>query len=155
MQSLITDNLHYQDIKAYKYRVKDITQEIYFLNKDLIKALEPYNVIVHKYFQIQHDRVLVYNNYTWDGASKVLFNTKNLIIPSLVHDILCQAIALGYIDRDIRKEADKEYYLQSRKSGVNVIRVALHYIGIRTWANLVKTKLKTITQYDTIHSVNI
>jgi len=153
MQSSTIVKLQYKDIHSYRYRVSDDVF-IPFLNDDLKHSLSFLDIVIHPYFVINKDGVYARKNYTWDGATYAI-NTKNLIVSSLVHDILCQAISLGLLDRKYRAQADKEYYLRCLDSGVSKTRATIQYIAIRAYATITNKKTKNPAPFDTVHSVSI
>jgi len=154
MQSSTTDNLHYQNIRSYRYRVTDDLILIPFLNEDLAHAVSFIPPVIHPFFVITEKGVAVKKNYAWDGATYA-FNTKNLIVPSLVHDVLCQAISLGLLSRKFRADADKEYFLQSLGHGVAKTRAVIQYGMIRVYATLTNIKTKNPAPFDTEHSIGL
>lgn len=153
MQSSTIVKLKYKDIHSYRYRVSDDVF-IPFLNDDLRHSMSFLDIVIHPYFVINKDGVYARRNYTWDGATYAI-NTKNLIVPSLVHDILCQAISLGMLDRKYRAQADKEYYLRCLEAGVSKTRAMVQYALIRVYATLTNKKTKNLAPFDIIHSATI
>ena len=134
------NNLIYQKIINYRYRIADESVTIMFHNKELVKSLKQHNQHkFHPYFQINSFSVEAKVSYCWDGATFTL-NTPNLIIPSLMHDIGCQAINLGHLPRECRKHFDREYYEQCLLYGVNKYRANLHYVCIRLWGMIPKSE---------------
>ena len=111
-------------------------------------------MITHPYFVISKDGVFAKENYAWDGATHAI-NTKNLICPSLVHDILCQAVSLDLLDRKYRPMIDREYFLRSIDCGVSKTRALIQYSAIRIYATLTNVKTKNPAPFDTVHSVTI
>ena len=153
MQPSTIVKLKYKDVHSYRYRVNDDVF-IPFLNDDMKHAMSFLDIVNHPYFVINKDGVFANKNYAWDGATYAI-NTKNLIIPSLVHDILCQAISLGLLDRKYRPLADKEYHLRCLESGVSKTRAAIQYIAIRIYATVTNTKTNHPAPFDIIHSVTV
>lgn len=151
--SLITESeIELRKIKGYRYQIgKECVIPI--VSKELKKALINIETIIHPFYQIYKDRVWVKDLYAWDGATGVLRQTKNIRIPSLIHDIGCQAINNGQLPRSVRKAFDKEYYEQCRLYGVCSLRRLLHYVGIRLWGLIPKTK--EVESYAKIHGIVI
>jgi len=50
--------------------------------------------------------LLIRKGYCWDGASGPAIDTKSIMRPSLIHDVLYQLISEGCIDSGHRKRAD-------------------------------------------------
>ena len=69
-------------------------------------------------------------------------NTPDLIVPSLVHDIGCQAVNLGLLPFSLRKCFDREYYEQALLYGVNPARALVHYSAISMWGLIPKSPSK-------------
>jgi hypothetical protein len=60
------------------------------------------------YVQLTLDgRLIIREQYAWDGASGPALNDKAFVRPSLVHDALCQLWELDVIDKAGRAAADK------------------------------------------------
>lgn len=147
------DILLHRDVTHYRFDVWKDTG-IPIVSPDLKKALLVMDhPIIHPYYVIDKDTVYAKAEYAWDGATGVLRQTKNIRIPSLIHDIGCQAINNGQLPRSVRKAFDKEYYEQCRLYGVCSLRRLLHYVGIRLWGLIPKTK--EVESYAKIHGIVI
>ncbi len=108
--------------------------------------------INHPFYFINKFEVIAKDRYAWDGATGAI-NTKNLRIPSLIHDIGCQAINSGYLPRSLRPAFDREYYEQCELYGVNKLRRLIHYVAISLWGLVPKSSVKE--QYAILYSVEI
>lgn len=149
----MSDILLHRDVTYYRFDVlKDTTIPIVssVLKKALLSLDHP---IVHPYYVIDKDYICAKTTYAWDGATGVLRQTKNIRIPSLIHDIGCQAINNEQLPRSMRKAFDKEYYEQCRLYGVCLLRRLLHYVGIRLWGLI--PKAKEVESYAKIHGIVI
>lgn len=147
------NTLFYRDVTSYRYEVDKDTYIPIVSNtlKNALSSLE--HPVIHPYYVIDKDTVYAKAEYAWDGATGVLRQTKNIRIPSLIHDIGCQAINNGQLPRSVRKAFDKEYYEQCRLYGVCSLRRLLHYVGIRLWGLISKTK--EVESYAKIHGIVI
>lgn len=144
--------LIYKKLVGYRYRVEDNT-DLHFMNPKLVEWLREHKQCqFHPYFNITSTFLTANSGYSWDGAT-LAFNTENLIIPSLIHDIGCQAINLGYLPRETRKHFDKEYYLQSLKYGVCKPRAMFHYVCIYLWGKI--PKKEKVAPYAKKHVISI
>lgn len=75
-------------------------------------------------------------HYAWDGASGPTFDTKNSMRGSLFHDILCQLIESGALDRKYRKYADELLRDILIEDGMWKFRANLWYHAVRAWSKL-------------------
>lgn len=102
----------------------------------------------HDYFKMRPVRypdrpteldLLIEKYYAWDGATKmpIFLQTYDLILPTLIHDIFCQATNEGLLKWDPwRKYGDKQFkylYCETKKySGENyIIRANILYGAVR------------------------
>jgi hypothetical protein len=69
--------------------------------------------------------------YRWDGASSVAIDTKNIMLPSLVHDALYQLIREGVLQPDDRKRCDEIMYELNIERGMAKIRASSIYYALR------------------------
>jgi hypothetical protein len=60
--------------------------------------------------------------YAWDGASGPAINTLNWRLPSLCHDVLCQAIAMGRLSALWADEVHAEMHRLLLKKHMNPVR---------------------------------
>lgn len=75
--------MRYQKKKKWKYKLCEDT---------FIKLYNDFGVIKHDMFEINRNELFVRKGYCWDGPSGPAIDTKNFMTPSLVHDVLFQAI---------------------------------------------------------------
>lgn len=144
-------NLFIKEISKYKHLVyKDI--ELPIISESLKNALsildEP---IVHPFYIISKDGIFIRNQYAWDGATYVLNDSKYLRIPSLIHDVGCQAVNNHLLDHTFRKHFDREYFELSLLynpfketfiSFLVTLRACLHFTFTRLWGLIPKGKEK-------------
>ena len=145
--------LKYQKLKNYKFRVTEEDCLVTYLNNDLVVALKGKKEYIHPYFTIDENGVTARcqaiidgkrtcKGYSWDGASYLPWQPKCLRISSLIHDIGCQAINSGMMDRKYRSLFDKEFYLQSLKYGTWKPFAVLLYLIVNLWGKIPKKEKK-------------
>ena len=61
----------------------------------------------HEFFTCLNGELKALPHYAWDGPSGPTFDTPTNMRASLFHDILCQAIEEGLLDKKYRKYADE------------------------------------------------
>lgn len=145
--------MRYQELHPYRYRLYE-RAELPFMNKELAKAAASVSIVNHPYFTISKDGVSAAAAYAWDGATGVLFQGKELVVPSLIHDIGCQAVNLKMLPRSFRSLFDREYYLQSLAYGVGKPRAEIHYAAIRAWGVVPKEE-SSVAPYAKVHSIEV
>ena len=98
----------------------------------------------HEYCSVKDGVVYVKKGYAWDGASGPVFNTKNTLVASLVHDVLYQAQRLNLIEHNStnRKNADENFYELLKYYGVNLIRCKIWYLAVRFFGKKSTTKIQ-------------
>ena len=109
---------------GYKYQLaSDVTGQT---------PIKPEREVDTEFIKLSVDGFLfIKSGYAWDGASGPTFDTLNTMLPSLVHDCFCQLIRQGYLDDDIRKDADYFFYDLLRSKGMWKIRAKLWLRGVR------------------------
>lgn len=119
--------LKYKKIK-YKYQIKeDFKIDIGGLTQWLNIKFN----IIHPYFSLMDNYILVKNKYCYDGPSGPTIDTENFMVPSLAHDVLYQCMREGFIDQTCRKTADIILYNLCRQYGMNIIRAKYVYWAVR------------------------
>ena len=89
----------------------------------------------HKYFCLSDTGLLtVLAGYAWDGPSGPTIDTKSFMRGSLVHDVLYQAIRLGYLPRSQRETADRILKELCIEDGMWKWRAAVVYKTLRYFA---------------------
>ena len=110
------------------------------LEEQLINASILPDEVDAEYFNISDGCIFIKEGYAWDGASGPVFNTRNTLKASLIHDVLCQGMRIGIIEDTYRKSADKELRDQMIKSGVIKIRAWIWYFAVRIFGKKSATK---------------
>lgn len=131
--------MKFRTLRPYRYQITDDCA-VPVLSPDLLRALRDTETIRHPFFEITRRAVLVRAGYAWDGATGVIFQTENLRVPSLIHDIGCQAVNLGMLPRDFRAAFDAEYYAQALEYGALKARAMAHFAAIRLWGMIPKAE---------------
>ena len=98
----------------------------------------------HEYCAVKDGIIYVKKGYAWDGASGPVFNTKNTLVASLVHDVLYQAQRLNLIEHNStnRKNADENFYELLKYYRVNSIRCKIWYLAVRFLGKKSTTKIQ-------------
>ena len=102
----------------------------------LPERLWPDEFVELEYISLDAAGVLVISKgYAWDGASGPTADwpAKQIVVPSLIHDALCQLGRAGKMRSvaDHRKHTDRLFYDLLRERGMNIIRAAIWYRGVR------------------------
>jgi hypothetical protein len=105
--------MKYQNKKFWKYRIYEDCEFILYSN---------YGDVAHEFFQICGNKLTVKAGYRWDGPSGPTVDTKNFMSPSLIHDVLFQAMREDLINRDLFTIANNELYMQCRERGMSRFR---------------------------------
>lgn len=69
--------------------------------------------------------------YLWDGSSGPTVDGKPDPIPSLVHDVLYEAMRARKLPLSMRQTADELYYRLLRERGMGALRAGARYYGLR------------------------
>lgn len=129
--------VEYKKLRPYRYMALS-DAAIPIISPRLRGALYSSPTIDHPYFTITPHAVIAKSTYAWDGVTFSPIQPKKLIVPSLTHDIGCQAVNMGLLPHRFRALFDKEYYLQSKRYGVSEITAQIHYALITFWGLIPK-----------------
>jgi len=116
--------------RRYKYQVKTK------LESHPLPLANGFGVIVHAFFTISRFTISVNPGYCWDGATGA-FDSDDLLLPSLVHDVMYQCIRENLLSlpakslRDFRKYADLCFYDLCVQQGIMKPRAIFFYIVLR------------------------
>ena len=95
-----------------------------------------------EFARIEHDKLIIYIKYAWDGASGPALDTLNFMRGSLIHDTLYQLMRAGALPTSYRKEADKELVRICREDGMSRLRAWWVYKAVHTFAARLATPEK-------------
>ena len=79
-------------------------------------------------------RLTVAPGYLWDGSSGPTIDGEADPVPSLVHDVLYEAMRAGKLHKSQRAVADSLYYDLLRERGMSWLRAGARYWGLRLFA---------------------
>ena len=79
-------------------------------------------------------RLTVAPGYLWDGSSGPTVDGAADPVPSLVHDVLYEAMRARKLSKDARSRSDGLYYDLLRERGMSRTRAGLRWIGLRIFA---------------------
>lgn len=114
--------MQYQNRKNWKYSIYSDCE---------INLYHDFGSIAHPFFQIKDNVLSVKEGYTFDGASGPTLDTENFMVPSLVHDILFQAMRMGLISHSKFDNANIELKMQCRERGMSYFRAGYVYLGVK------------------------
>ena len=116
--------------KIYKYELIDG-----FVSPT--KCLPPMDRKFSKWLFLSRNGWLqIAEGYSWDGASGPAIDTKDFMIPSLVHDALYQLIREGLLHPRFRKNADLTLRALCKQQGMNVFRRWYCYLSVRIFGGI-------------------
>lgn len=117
--------IHYK--RGYKYQLT----KTYQVMTD-IRNTQP---IRHEFFHLDtNGHLTIFKSYAWDGATGGI-DTKDFLMPSLVHDCFCQMINEGLLPRQFRAQADELLYKHCRAKGMSWARAKWIYHAVRFYAD--------------------
>ncbi len=98
-------------------------------------ALRDFPEMQTQYFAIRPNAKLVaFKAYCWDGPSGPTVDTPDSLRGSLVHDVLYQAIRLGFLPAECRHLADLEFHRILLEDGMNPIRARAWFEAVKHFA---------------------
>ena len=85
-----------------------------------------------KFFTLYSNGFLqVKEGFAWDGASGPTFDTKNSMIPSLVHDVFCYSARNGKLDFEKYRHAYNDLFKQMCiDNGMSAFRANIWHSGV-------------------------
>lgn len=110
------DGYKYQTTKDYVIRTQ------VFPSKDIITEYVTLS---------QHGVLFIRHGYAWDGPSGPSIDTNNWMVPSLIHDSLCQLLSLNLLSEQWIPEVHKEMYRQCLSRGMWKIRAWYSYKAVQ------------------------
>lgn len=115
-------------MKYTKFGYKFITRE----NLEF-KLINSFPDVDFDWCSIKDGVLKVKENYAWDGASGPVFNTKNSLVGTMVHDCLCQLMRLNILPVEYREAADKEFHNLLKQYGMSRVRAFIWYLAVRAF----------------------
>lgn len=93
----------------------------------------PRRVILDDFFSLAPDGLLIIRKgYCWDGAT-CAWDTPDFMRGSCVHDVLCQMVETGKLDKSNREKADKMLAKILKESGMPFFRRWWVYAAVRLY----------------------
>lgn len=125
--------MKYLRITSYKYET--VSDEYFYLP---LLAEAP-DFATDRYC-LTNGSLIIYSGFMWDGTSGPTIDTKNTMIPGLVHDVLYRAIREGFLDPSFKPVADTIFrdlmLTTSKKSLWARIRANYFYQGVNLFGFL-------------------
>jgi len=118
----------YRSLKGYKYAT----------NKAMTCRVVDFPMIEHEFFMGCNAGtvLLVRPHYAWDGPSGPTWDRKTNMEPSLYHDVICQAIREGLLDKKWRKYADELFHQHLLKAGMKPWIAWCYYKVVRAYSRI-------------------
>ena len=141
--------MKYRKLNKYKYELME-SLEVKFrdIEINLDNEFEDFLVVSH-FIYLDPNRIYINKGYAWDGASGPAIDTKNFMIPSIVHDALYQLIKYELLDISERKKADQILKELCLRCGMSKFRATYVYLSVRMFGGLtLKKKLKKKKIYE-------
>jgi len=108
--------------EGYKYQLAE--------DEAFQTAIYPALAIEHPFFRILPSGLVIAKaGYAWDGSTGAA-DTRESQSASLLHDVICQAVQIGLLDKQWKPAGDREYYRLCVKNGMWRIRAAMRYLAI-------------------------
>lgn len=133
--------MKYRALKGYKYQLA----ETLTLRLGVLTDVE----FEHPMFSLRYGTLIVQAGYCWDGASGPTFDTKNSMTPSLVHDVLYQAIRCGLLASNRVEDVDYALNQLSRERGMGKPRRWVWFSGLNFFGGNA-AKLRKVEPQDEI-----
>ena len=123
--------------KGYKYRLEENLQ----IHTDIFVE----NEIFLQNIKLTTEGILkISKGYSWDGASGPTFDTKNTMLPALVHDALYELMRKGLLRLRHRQAVDSLFYKLLRQYGMGQFRAGIWYRAVKKYAVTAATKRRKI-----------
>lgn len=132
---MMTEKIRFK--KGYKYLLVDDVKFETTINRYYNNSTQTPNFDA-EYFSINYETgiVIAKKRYAWDGISFALLDKLVTVRASLLHDVLYQAIRLGYIKDSYKVEADKLLRQSLRQDGGNSLLGQVCYLGVRLFGKI-------------------
>lgn len=117
--------------KSYKYQVAE--KYVFKLPFKIRGLLKP---IKHEFWEIHPDgTIVIYPGYAWDGASGPTWDTYSVILASLIHDILYQAMRWGKLSKSYKPWADRLLHDVMIIRGATAFRAGYYKIAVEKFGD--------------------
>ena len=84
-------------------------------------------------YTISASSLTAFQGFQWDGATGPTFQPKSSIRATLVHDVMCAAIAKGVLNKASRTNADLIFREILKADGMSKLRAHLWYEMVDTF----------------------
>ena len=127
--------MKYRNTEGYKYTVEEqlsIPVPLLAVGNDQINPGQGFGR--EGYYYCDNGVLTIAKGYSWDGASGPTWDSPDTLTPSLVHDVLYQAIREGVLDKKFRFEADLTFYKLMRDRTISMwghTRAFYFFVGVR------------------------
>ena len=116
--------MRYRRLKGYKYQLTG------YFAVNLPMPFDQYTCRTD-YLLLSQGRLVIGEDYAWDGPSGPTIDTRTFLRGSLIHDALYQLIRLGMLPKELRIEADKVLKRACLADGMNRFRAWYVYKSVR------------------------
>lgn len=124
--------LHYSDVKGLHRCEADWWIETGFRGAFTLQGPHAVGgVLMHLAYMTDAGRLVVCPGYLWDGSSGPTVDGKADPVPSLVHDVLYEAMRARKLSMEMRPVADKLYRELLQERGMGAVRAWTRYLGLR------------------------
>ncbi len=114
----------YRSLKGYKYATKKVMS-------CTVVGLPEFE---HEFFHCRSGILSAMLHYAWDGPSGPTWDRKTNMEPSLFHDIICQAVDEGLLDKKWRKYGDGLFHRHLLKKGMKPWIAWCYYQAVRRYS---------------------
>lgn len=130
------NKLIWRDFKFSRYRYKLERNYKFFDVRFFGKEIK------HPYFEIYDGNITIKEGYAWDGATGLpsFLQTIALVRPSLIHDIICQAVDERYLEVEFRAVGDKIFYDLCLEEGINKFKAKIMYFAVKVYGKILYRK---------------
>jgi hypothetical protein len=104
--------MKYTERKEWKYEV---------FENEWVDLKFDFGEIITEFFEIHGKRMLIKKGYRWDGPTWAI-DTKDFLLPSCVHDVICECIRKDLLPISRLSDGDKELRYQCIKKGMWKVR---------------------------------